>query len=194
MEMGNTVSNTNAQAQAAKDNTQASVKSGNLTEQLMDIISYLAEAQKKFVNKTVDSKINETISKYEEELGKTKNELEELVKALDNLDFKEDGKIDPKVITGKVADLEAAVNTIKEKIENLSITNNDEAASDDVQKLEADIKIIQTDIKEIKDKIIAALTERVDALEKNVSDLQKQVNNLQVDVDKIKAQIDKSFV
>ena len=176
------------------------VAAKTLTDQLMDIISYLADAEKKFVNTTIDGKvskaINEAISKYEVELGKTKDDLQNLVKSLDGLDFKEDGQIDVKVITGKVTNLEASIKSINDKIDSIvSASNSGETvSSDEVTKLEADIKIITSDIKDIKDKIIADLTNRVTTLETNYTSLEKRVSDLEVDVEKIKAQIDKSFV
>ena len=187
------------------DTSTQSTQSNNvgaktLTDQLMDIISYLADAEKKFINTTVDGKvskaINDTISKYETELGKTKDDLQNLVKSLDGLDFKEDGQIDVKVITGKVANLEASIKSINDKIDSIvSAANNGETvSSDEVTKLESDIKIITSDIKDIKDKIIADLTNRVTTLETNYTSLEKRVSDLEVDVEKIKAQIDKSFV
>ena len=186
------------------DTSTQSTQSNNvgaktLTDQLMDIISYLADAEKKFINTTVDGKvskaINDTISKYETELGKTKDDLQNLVKSLDGLDFKEDGQIDVKVITGKVTNLEASIKSINDKIDSIvSAANNGETvSSDEVTKLESDIKIITSDIKDIKDKIIADLTNRVTTLETNYIALEKRVSDLEVNIEKIKAQIDKSY-
>ncbi len=190
--MGN--SDTSTQSTQSND-----VAAKTLTDQLMDIISYLADAEKKFIDTTVDGKvskaINDTISKYETELGKTKDDLQNLVKSLDGLDFKEDGQIDVKVITGKVANLEASIKSINDKIDSIvSASNNGETVSSvEVTKLESDIKIITSDIKDIKDKIIADLTNRVTTLETNYTALEKRVSDLEVNIEKIKAQIDKSY-
>ena len=102
------------------DNTNQTTtnKIQNLTDKLTEIFEYMAELQKKYT----DNKVSTEIENYVKDLEVTKEELKALVKALDNLDFKEDGKIDANVITAKVASNEAEIKVTKENIESLKET------------------------------------------------------------------------
>jgi len=140
-----------------------------LTDTLKQVIEYLAEAQKKYT----DRKIEDLVA----DLGKTKDELKNLVAALDGLDFKEDGVVDVKVITTKVAELEAAVKTLQNNISNQSTT-----VSIDVNK---EIEAIKADISDIKNNLIAKLTDRVNTIEEKLTNMEIDINSLKAKVDEI---------
>jgi len=167
--------------------TQPVNQPSDLTSQLTEVLKYFAGLEKDFVNKTV----TDSFSKFEEKLGTTSTELQNLVKSLDGLDFKEDGKIDPTVITGKVATLEASVKTLKDQISSMESTT-DNTSSEDVKKLQAQINSMKIDVDDIKTKVLAKITDRVSTLEGNVTNLTDRVDALELDVKKIKADLDSS--
>jgi len=140
-----------------------------LTDTLKQVIEYLAEAQKKYTDRKIED--------FVVDLGKTKDELKNLVAALDDLDFKEDGKVDAKVITAKVTELEAAVKTLQNNISNQGAT-----VSADVNK---EIEAIKADISDIKNNLIAKLTDRVNTIEEKLANMEIDINSLKAKVDEI---------
>jgi len=142
-----------------------------LTDTLKQVIEYLAEAQKNYTNKKVEE--------FVADLGKTKDELKNLISALDGLDFKEDGQVDAKVITAKVAELEATVKTLQDNISNQSAS-----VSDNISK---EIETIKSDISDIKDNLIAKLTERVNTIEEKLANMEVDLNTLKSKVDELYA-------
>jgi len=167
-----------------------------MTEILIELFQYFGSMSKKY--------ILDQIAKSNAEIGKTKEELESLVKALDGLDFKEDGQIDVKTLTSKIALTEADVETLKKTLDNIKNDVQGEIEKANVQ-VKADLKDLLnkeiSDVKaalesEIKVASNGGLTEAdvekiVDA---KVAPLKDQIKSLQVDMDKVKAELAKNSV
>ena len=153
-----------------------------LTEQILDIMSYASDLQKKYT----DGKVTEEVEKYNVELSKTRDDLQALIEALDSLDFKEDGKIDAKVITAKVAQNEADVKVNKDTIAKVdaklakvqeTLDNAGVASSKDIAQIKEDLKTVKGNIED---------------LENRVKTNEDKIANLTLDVEKIKADLAKN--
>jgi len=153
-----------------------------LTEQILDIMSYASDLQKKYT----DGKVTEEVEKYDAELSKTRDDLQALIEALDSLDFKEDGKIDAKVITAKVAQNEADIKVNKDTIAEVdakvakvqeTLDNAGVASSEDIAQIKEDLKTVKDNIEDLEN--------RVKANEDKIADLA-------LDVEKIKAELAKN--
>ena len=159
----------------------------NLTNLLITLFKAFAEETKIFVDREFENKIKA----YVEDLDKTKDELKELVKALDSLNFKEDGQIDVKVLTAKVASNEAAVAEIKNILATLQQAEQlNEKTIDQVKiDLESKIKDIKTQIENLSNTSSTTSTtdnNELKNLEKRVSDIE---NFIKIDVDEVKKAI-----
>ena len=148
-----------------------------LTDQILDIMSYASNLQKQYT----DNKVTQEVEKYDAELSKTRDDLKALIDALDALDFKEDGEIDAKIITAKVAENEASVKVNKDEIDEVktkinkiqeTIDNAGVASSEDIAQIKEDLDTIKVNIDSIEDRI------------KNNED---KIAELVLDVEKIKA-------
>ena len=158
-----------------------------LTDQISDVLVYKADLQKKYTNKTIDTKIEN----YVKDLGATKDELKALLKSLDGLDFKEDGKIDASVITAKLANNEAETKVAKDEIEKLKeILVKIEKSIKSLETNEVDLNPVYDIINKIKNKINqneSDLTNKISKLKNIVKKQQDQIEALQLDVAKLKA-------
>ena len=132
---------------------------------LVELFSYQAELQKKFTMDEITTKVADYLTKYDEEIGKNADELKNLIKALDELDFKQDGVIDVKALTKAVAENQAEVMNIKDSIQSLKDNG--------------------VDLTEVYSKI--------DNNAKKINDLTAVVEGLQASIDDIKAKLDEVY-
>jgi len=152
----------------------------DLTDQLIEIFKYYTEKNKEFTKK----EILEHLEKYGEDLKLTKDQLKELIKALDGIDFVQDGKIDVKVLVGKIAKIEAIANTNNDELKAIKEIINEN--KEEVNKIktfvsniaELNIDNVQDEIKEIKNKI--------SELDKKIDIHEKAIKSLQIDMKKVK--------
>ena len=159
----------------------------SLTDQITEVLEYMAGLQKTYTDKTIDGKISE----YSADLGKTKDELQALVKSLDGLDFKEDGKIDPSVITAKVAQTEADMKIAREGLAEVKSKLTDmEAAVKNGGNV--DLTDVYSKIKEVKTEVEAVKT-AVQGFDGKFAAQQKQIDALKLDVEKLKANLKSAF-
>ena len=160
----------------------------NLTDQITEVLEYMAGLQKTYTDKTIDNKISD----YSADLGKTKDELQALVKSLDGLDFKEDGKIDPKVITAKVAQNEADMKVARESLADVKSKLTDmEAAIKNGGNV--DLTDVDAKIKAVKDEV-EAVKAKVQGFDGKFADQQKQLDALKLDVEKLKANLKNTII
>ena len=159
----------------------------NLTSILITLFKAFAEETKIFIDQDFENKIKT----YVEDLGKTKNELKELVKALDSLDFKEDGQIDVKVLTAKIASNEAAIAEIKnvlaalQQAEQLNEKNIDQVRTDLESKIK-DLKAVIDNLTTPSSTTSSIDVNKIEDLEKRISDLE---NFVQIDINEVKKAI-----
>jgi len=164
-------------------------KAATLTDQISEVLVYMANLQKKYTDETIDAKIED----YVKDLGATKEELKALVEALDGLDFKEDGKIDAGVITAKVANNEAEVKVTKDEIEKVKeVLSKVEKSVESLENNGVDLTPVYNEITSVKNDV-ANLTTRVETLENTVKTQQTQIEALQLDVAKLKANVNSVF-
>ena len=91
-----------------------------LTDDIKIVLSKVAELSKTYTDTKVASEIEAAIENYSTEIGASAEELKEYIKALDSLDFNDDGILDASVVTQKIASNEAAIADLKTQIQTLS--------------------------------------------------------------------------
>ena len=161
----------------------------SLTDQLTEVLSYLVDLQKGYT----DNKVQAEVEKYNEELGKTRDDLKALVDALDALDFKEDGEIDAAVITAKVAENAAAVEvvkaeaaTVKSDIENIkNLLDNESLNSEDITSIKQDINTLKSSVE--------SLTQKAEDIATRVQNTETDIENMKLDITQLKANVGKLF-
>jgi len=91
-----------------------------LTDDIKKVLTKAAELSKTYTDNKVASEIEAAIENYSTEIGASAEELKEYIKALDSLDFNDDGILDASVVTQKIASNEAAIADLKTQIQTLS--------------------------------------------------------------------------
>jgi len=124
------------------------------TKFLVELFGYQIDLQKEFTKE----ELNKAVKEYEEKLGKTTDELNSLIEALDKLDFKEDGKIDVATLTKAVAQNTADTKDLISRVDDLEdiITSVSDGGSVDesrIEALEKKVDEMQLDIDYIKNAI-----------------------------------------
>lgn len=89
-----------------------------LTQDIIDILAYQADLQKKYTGAAIDAKLKEVIDQYSQQIGMNADKLAALVESLDALSNKE--VTDAATITAKIADLEAEHKTFKDSFDQIS--------------------------------------------------------------------------
>ena len=158
-------------------NAKTETSKTKLTQVLVDLFKYFVTETKGFVDKEFEAKIKD----YVADLGKTKDELKNLVQALDGLDFADDGKIDVKTVTAKIASNEAAAKELKD-----AITRIDASLTDIKKDIQTQIDELKTNIKEISTKSNSASSQEIEDLKSRVSTIEEILN---IDVEEVKKSI-----
>jgi len=114
----------------------------SLTDELIEIFKYYTDKSKTYTK----NEIKNQIKKYSKDLQLTKDQLNELIKSLDNLDFIKDGKVSVDALVAKIAKIEAIVNTNINDIKTLN---------DNIKQQNLIINDLKEKIKDLDEKIIS---------------------------------------
>ena len=143
-----------------------------LTDDIKLVFAKAAELSKNYTNTKIQEKIEDAIEKYSQDIGASAEELKEYIKALDSLDFANDGTLDASVVTQKIASNEAAIISLKNTLSTVSEKLDTTSLSLDSFKISTGTKIAQVE------STISDISTEVEAIRESISEISSSTDEL----------------